>query len=105
MDAKRNDAKGSQPREGKATQMEGPDLESVIGRAQGQDAEELGEIYRLYVRRVFGLCRYIFDSRDSAEDSTSYVFLFLMIPLPPRSTLLPYTTRFLPVAEAKNSAH
>ena len=30
--------------------MEGPDLESVIERAQGHDAEALGEIYRLYVR-------------------------------------------------------
>ena len=71
MDAKRNNAKGSQPREGKATQMEGADLERVIGRAQGHDAEALGEIYRLYVRRVFGLCRYMLDSRESAEDATS----------------------------------
>ena len=75
MDAKRNNAKGSQPREGKATQMEGPDLESVIERAQGHDAEALGEIYRRYVRRVFGLCRYMLDSRESAEDATSEVFL------------------------------
>ena len=70
MDAKRNIAKGSQPREGKATQMEGPDLESVIGRAQGHDAEALGEIYRLYGRRVLGLCRYMLDSRENAEDAT-----------------------------------
>src|SRR6266566_1536620 len=76
MEAKRN-AKGSPPREGKATQMEGPDLESVIERAQGHDAEALGEIYRLYVRRVFGLCRYMLDSRESAEDATSEVFLKL----------------------------
>src|ERR1700751_4891876 len=77
MDAKRNKAKGSQPLEGKATQMEGPDLESVIERAQRHDAEALGEIYRLYVRRVFGLCRYMLDSRESAEDATSEVFLKL----------------------------
>ncbi len=77
MDANRNDAKGSQPSEGKATQMEGPDLESVIERAQGHDAEALGEIYRLYARRVFGLCRYMLDSRESAEDATSDVFLKL----------------------------
>jgi RNA polymerase sigma-70 factor, ECF subfamily len=57
--------------------MEGPDLESVIERAQGHDAEALGEIYRLYVRRVFGLCRYMLDSRESAEDATSEVFLKL----------------------------
>ena len=57
--------------------MEGPDLESVIERAQGHDAEALGEIYRLYARRVFGLCRYMLDSRESAEDATSEVFLKL----------------------------
>ena len=77
MDAKRNNAKGSQPCEGKATQMEGPDLESVIERAQGHDAEAQGEIYRLYSRRVFGLCRYMLDSRESAEDATGEVFLKL----------------------------
>ena len=57
--------------------MEGRDLESVIERARGQDAEALGEIYRRYVRRVFGLCRYMLDSRESAEDATSEVFLKL----------------------------
>ena len=35
--------------------MEGLDLESVIERARGHDVEALGEIYRRYVRRVFGL--------------------------------------------------
>ena len=77
MDAERSKAKGLQPREGQATQMEGPDLESVIARAQGHDTEALGEIYRRYVRRVFGLCRYMLDSRESAEDATSEVFLKL----------------------------
>ena len=57
--------------------MEGPDLESVIERARGHDAEALGEIYRLYARRVFGLCRYMLDSRESAEDACSDVFLKL----------------------------
>jgi len=77
MDAKINNAKGSQPSKGKAMQVEGPDLESVIQRAQGDDAEALGEIYRLYARRVFGLCRYMLDSRESAEDTTNEVFLKL----------------------------
>jgi len=58
-------------------QMEGPDLESVIERAQSHDNEALGEIYRLYARRVFGLCRYMLDSRESAEDATGEVFLKL----------------------------
>jgi len=77
MDARQNNAKGSQPREGEATHMEGPDLESVIERARGNDAEALEEIYRRFARRVFGLCRYMLDSRESAEDATSEVFLKL----------------------------
>src|SRR6202022_1830154 len=77
MDANRNMAKGPQPREGETRQIEGLDLESVIQRARGQDAEALGEIYRRYVRRVFGLCRYMLKSRESAEDATSEVFLKL----------------------------
>src|SRR5437879_13219598 len=92
MDAKRNNARGPQPREVKTKQMEGQDLESVIERAQGHDAEALGEIHRRYVRRVFGLCRYMLDSRENAEDATSEVFLKLQrsiesydgsVPFPP----------------------
>jgi RNA polymerase sigma-70 factor (ECF subfamily) len=77
MDVNRNKAKEPQSREGKATQMEQRDLESVIERAQARDAEALGEIYRRYVPRVFGLCRYMLDSRESAEDATGEVFLKL----------------------------
>ena len=77
MDAKRTTAKGPQPREGETGQMEGLDLDTVIERARGHDAEALGEIYRRYVRCVFGLCRYMLESRESAEDATSEVFLKL----------------------------
>jgi RNA polymerase sigma-70 factor (ECF subfamily) len=77
MDAKRNMALGLQPRQGGTRQTERLDLESVIERARGHDAEAVGEIYRRYVRRVFGLCRYMLDSRESAEDATSEVFLKL----------------------------
>jgi RNA polymerase sigma-70 factor, ECF subfamily len=77
MDNERNKAKGPRPRQGTAKQMEGLDLQSVIERARGHDAEALGEIYRRYVPRVFGLCRYMLDSRESAEDVTGEVFLKL----------------------------
>ena len=70
-------AKRPQPREGGTRRVEGLDLESVIERARGHDDEALAEIYRRYVRRVFGLCRYMLDSRESAEDATSEVFLKL----------------------------
>jgi RNA polymerase sigma-70 factor, ECF subfamily len=77
MDAKRNMAKEPLPREGETRQMEGLGLESVIERARGHDADALGEIYRRYVRRVFGLCRYMLNSQEGAEDATSEVFLKL----------------------------
>jgi RNA polymerase sigma-70 factor (ECF subfamily) len=77
METKKDKAKGPQPREGAVRRMEDLDLQSVIERAQGQDAEALGEIHHRYVRRVFGLCRYMLDSRESAEDATNEVFLKL----------------------------
>jgi len=77
MDAKKNMAKGPQLSEDAARPMEGLDLEGVIDRARGHDAEALGEIHHRYVRRVFGLCRHILGSRESAEDATSEVFLKL----------------------------
>ncbi len=57
--------------------MEGLDLESVIERARGRDAEALAEIYRRYAKRIFGLCLYMLNSREEAEDATSDVFLKL----------------------------
>src|SRR5579864_2814790 len=98
MDAKKNNAKASQLREDQATHMEGPDLESVIERAQGHDAEALGEIYRLYVRRVFGLCRYMLDSRESAEDATSEVFLKLQRSIESYDRSVPFPRWLLRVA-------
>jgi RNA polymerase sigma-70 factor (ECF subfamily) len=98
MDAKRNNAKGSQPHEDKATQMEGQDLKSVIESARGHDAEALGEIYRRYVRRVFGLCRYMLDSRESAEDATSEVFLKLQRSIESYDGSIPFSRWLLRVA-------
>jgi RNA polymerase sigma-70 factor, ECF subfamily len=101
MDAERNNAKGSQPREGKATQMEGQDLESVVERARNHDVEALEEIYRRYVRRVFGLCRYMLDSRESAEDATSEVFLKLQRSIESYDGSIPFPRWLLRVAGNK----
>jgi RNA polymerase sigma-70 factor (ECF subfamily) len=98
MDAKRNMAKGPQLREGETRQLEGLDLESVIERARGQDAEALGELYRRYVRRVFGLCRYMLDSRESAEDATSEVFLKLQRSIESYDGSIPFPRWLLRVA-------
>src|SRR5580693_10012643 len=98
MDAKRNMAKEPQPRAGGTRQMEGMDLESVIECARGHDAEAMGEIYRRYVRRVFGLCRYMLDSRESAEDATSEVFLKLRRSIESYDRSIPFPRWLLRVA-------
>jgi RNA polymerase sigma-70 factor (ECF subfamily) len=98
MDAKRNMAKQPQPLEGETRQMEGLGLESVIERAQGHDDEALGEIYRHYVRRVFGLCRYMLSSRESAEDATSEVFLKLQRSIKSYDRSTPFSRWLLRVA-------
>jgi RNA polymerase sigma-70 factor (ECF subfamily) len=98
MDAERNKAKGPRPGEGSAKPMEGQDLDSVIERARGHDAEALGEIYRRYVRRVFGLCRYMLESRESAEDATSEVFLKLQRSIEGYDSSIPFPRWLLRVA-------
>jgi RNA polymerase sigma-70 factor, ECF subfamily len=98
MDAKRNMVKEPQPREGATSQMEGLGLETVIERAQGHDAEALGEIYRRYVRRVFGLCRYMLNSREGAEDATSEVFLKLQRSIGSYDDSIPFPRWLLRVA-------
>jgi len=98
MDAKRKMAKEPQPREGESSQMERLGLESVIQRAQSHDAEALGEIYRRYVPRVFGLCRYMLNSREGAEDATSEVFLKLQRSLGRYDGSIPFPRWLLRVA-------
>jgi RNA polymerase sigma-70 factor (ECF subfamily) len=98
MDAKRNMAKEPQPREGETSQMEGLGLESLIQRARGHDVEAMGEIYRRYVRRVFGLCRYMLNSRESAEDATSEVFLKLQRSIASYDGSIPFPRWLLRVA-------
>src|SRR5215472_4143554 len=98
MNTNRNGTKGPQPRERAAKQMEELDLESVIVRARSHDAEALGEIYRRYVRRVFGLCRYLLDSRENAEDATSEVFLKLQRSIESYDGSIPFLKWLLRVA-------
>jgi RNA polymerase sigma-70 factor (ECF subfamily) len=98
MDAKRNMAKGPQPGEGGTNQTESLDLEIVIERARGHDAEAMGEIYHRYVRRIFGLCRYMLGSRESAEDATSEVFLKLQRSIESYDSSIPFPRWLLRVA-------
>jgi RNA polymerase sigma-70 factor (ECF subfamily) len=70
----------------------------VIERARGHDDEALGEIYRRYVRRVFGLCRYMLESRESAEDATGEVFLKLQRSIESYDSSIPFPRWLLRVA-------
>jgi RNA polymerase sigma-70 factor, ECF subfamily len=98
MDAKTNMAKGPQPREGETRRMEGLGLENLIERARGHDGEALEEIYRRYVQRVFGLCRYMLGSREGAEDATSEVFLKLQHTIESYDGSIPFLRWLLRVA-------
>ncbi len=98
MNDERNKANGLRSHEAIAKDMEALDLENVIERAQGHDAEALAEIYRRYVRRVFGLCRYMLGSRESAEDATSEVFLKLQRSIESYDGSVPFLKWLLRVA-------
>jgi RNA polymerase sigma-70 factor (ECF subfamily) len=98
MDANKNMAKEPQPRESESRQMEGLGLESVIERAQRHDADALGQIYHRYVRRVFGLCRYMLRSQEGAEDATSEVFLKLQRSIENYDGSIPFPRWLLRVA-------
>ena len=57
--------------------MEDANLRDLVARASGGDPYAFGEIYGLFGRRVFALCRHMLGSREAAEDATSEVFLKL----------------------------
>src|SRR5438093_13453435 len=43
--------------------------------SQAPSEQDFADIYKAYYRRVFGLCRYLLNSFDAAEDATHEVFL------------------------------
>jgi len=98
MNATKNMANGPQPHEVRTRRLEELDLERVVERALGHEGEALAEIYQRYVRRVFGLCRYMLDSRESAEDATSEVFLKLQRSIETYDASTPFVSWLLRVA-------
>src|ERR1700682_4178442 len=55
--------------------MEEEALNTAVEHARLGDSVALAEIYGVFSRRVFGLCRYMLGSPEAAEDATSEVFL------------------------------
>ncbi|MGH9431960.1 MAG: RNA polymerase sigma factor [Terriglobia bacterium] len=54
--------------------MDAP-LESILRQAQAGDPEAFASLYRLFSRKVLGLCRHLLRSQEEAEDAASEVFL------------------------------
>ena len=78
--------------------MEESELEAVVHRARQGDAEAFAELYRQFVRKVFGLCRYLLGSTEAAEDATSEVFLRLQRSMESYDASLPFPRWLLSVA-------
>jgi len=93
-----NKPRGLQHHRSEAKVMEVLDLETVLERARAHDTEALGEIYRRYARRVFGLCRYMLGSPESAEDAMSEVFLKLQRSIGSYDGSIPFPIWLLRVA-------
>ena len=93
-----NKPRGLQHHRSEAKVMEVLDLETVLERARAHDTEALGEIYRRYARRVFGLCRYMLGSPESAEDAMSEVFLKLQRSIGSYDGSIPFPNWLLRVA-------
>jgi len=53
---------------------------------------DFAEMYKLHYRRVFGLCRYLLNSFDAAEDATHEVFLRAQRKLATYDPSLPFSS-------------
>lgn len=73
-------------------------LDDVVTRAGKGDDEAFGELYRLYQRRVFGLCRYMLGTLELAEDATSEVFLRARKAMSSYDSALPFDRWLLSIA-------
>jgi len=72
-------------------------LKMVLTSAMNEDAEALGELYRLFRPRVFGLCRHLLGRHEEAEDATSEVFARLPKAIKSYETSLPFPRWLLSV--------
>jgi RNA polymerase sigma-70 factor (ECF subfamily) len=53
---------------------------------------DFAELYKMHYRRVFGLCRYLLNSFDAAEDATHEVFLRAQRKLETYDRSLPFSS-------------
>lgn len=72
--------------------------QETIRQAQAGSVEAWAELYRMYLRRVYGLCRNLLGSSEAAEDATTEVFLRVYRGLKQYDTSLPFTRWLLSIA-------
>ena len=60
--------------------------------------QQFADIYQTHYRRVFGLCRYLLNSFDAAEDATHEVFLRAKRKLATYDPSLPFSSWLLGIA-------
>jgi RNA polymerase sigma-70 factor (ECF subfamily) len=77
--------------------MDEATLEGMIQRARAGDADAFAEIYRHFIRRVFGLCRHMLGS-DAAEDAASEVFMRVRQSMSSYNPALPFDRWLLSIA-------
>src|SRR6476646_9175353 len=53
---------------------------------------DFADLYKTHYRRVFGLCRYLLNSFDAAEDATHEVFLKAQRKLATYDSSLPFSS-------------
>ncbi|MBI4465921.1 MAG: sigma-70 family RNA polymerase sigma factor [Acidobacteria bacterium] len=73
-------------------------LKALLPRARAGDAEAFADLYRAFSRRVFGLCRHLLGSTESAEDATSEVFLRAQRAMSSYDSALPFSRWLLAIA-------
>src|SRR5437867_2351901 len=66
--------------------------------SQAPSEQDFAVIYKTYYRRVFGLCRYLLNSFDAAEDATHEVFLRAQDKLASYDPALPFSRWLLGIA-------
>jgi RNA polymerase sigma-70 factor, ECF subfamily len=78
--------------------MDDATLSAVLRRANSDDADALGELFREFQPRVLSLCRYLLGSREDAEDAASEVFARLPRSMKTYDATLPFPKWLMSVA-------
>lgn len=73
-------------------------VDAAVRSARAGDAEAFAELYRLFFRRVRGLCRHLLGSEPAAEDAASEVFLRARHAMDRYDTAQPFSRWLLAIA-------